>query len=167
MTLPTDPGEAMTDTVRVCVVLDTRRSRIHTITGDDAEAQQTVRDLAAKGTYPLAATMTVGLVTPDAASRKRIEAAMVAKGWMGPTATEAIGRMLDKASDAIDHVKAERDQLRAELARVRAEVPTLCDAIEDEANGAFRQRPLTPLDLTAIRNAVNPKSAPTGGPDVH
>lgn len=150
-----DPIEAMTDTVRVCVVLDARRSRIHTITGDDAEAQRTVRDLAAKGHYPLAATMTVGLVTPDAASRKRIEAAMVALGWESPPDVallhaikaqfEAQARAAQRETAELqvrlddhkaftagimagaDSLRAELGRVRAELERIRADVTRLCD----------------------------------------
>lgn len=118
MTLPTDPVEAVTDTVRVCVVLDTRRSRIHTITGDDAEAQRTVRDLAAKGLYPLAATMTVGLVTPDAASRKRIEAVMVAEGWESPADVALLHAIKDQFAAQARDARAETAALRAVLADV-------------------------------------------------
>lgn len=49
--------------VRVIVVLDKTRGRVHSITSSDSDAQQHVRELAAThGGDPNAATMTVGTV---------------------------------------------------------------------------------------------------------
>jgi hypothetical protein len=51
--------------VRVVVVTDWRRQRVYSITADDDQARQDVRDVAAKyGNDPLSATMTVWLVDP-------------------------------------------------------------------------------------------------------
>lgn len=54
--------------VRVFVVVDWRRQRVHDVTRDQAESQQWVRDIVARNDGDrLAATQTVALVpvTPD------------------------------------------------------------------------------------------------------
>ncbi len=56
----------MTGTVRVVVVVDWRRQRVHTITTDDAAARRAATELLAKyGGDNLSASMTVGLVEVD------------------------------------------------------------------------------------------------------
>lgn len=53
------------ETLRVVVVVDWRRQRVHGLTTDNAKAQQWTREIIAKHDGdPLAATMTVGLVGP-------------------------------------------------------------------------------------------------------
>jgi hypothetical protein len=62
------------DWVRVLVVLDKRRGTVHGITCDQDEAQRWTRALIAKaGGDNLAATMTVGLVTPTGKTEERTD----------------------------------------------------------------------------------------------
>ncbi|MCG5464326.1 hypothetical protein MED01_002492 [Micromonospora sp. MED01] len=59
------PATAIQDWVRVVVVVDWTRQRVHGLTCDNTEAQQWAREIVAKHNGdPLAATMTVGLVDP-------------------------------------------------------------------------------------------------------
>lgn len=59
------PATPIQDWVRVVVVVDWTRQRVHGLTCDDGEAQQWARAIVAKHNGdPLAATMTVGVVDP-------------------------------------------------------------------------------------------------------
>lgn len=59
------PATPIKDWVRVVVVVDWTRQRVHGLTCDNAEARQWARDIVANhGGNPLAATMTVSLVDP-------------------------------------------------------------------------------------------------------
>ena len=68
---PHHPGDTVTEpdyarVVRVLVVVNWRRGRVHGITCDQATAQQWTRQLVARyDGDPLAATLTVDLVYPD------------------------------------------------------------------------------------------------------
>jgi hypothetical protein len=59
------PAAPVSESVRVVVVVNWRRQRVHGLTSSDTEAQRWTRDIVAKHNGdPLAATMTVGLVAP-------------------------------------------------------------------------------------------------------
>lgn len=57
-------GHGMSGQVRVVVVVDWLHRRVHGITCNDEEAQEWVRDVVSEHGDLLAATMTVGLVSP-------------------------------------------------------------------------------------------------------
>lgn len=158
----TDPvaAEPLTETVRVLVVLDTRRDRVHAVTGDQDEAQRLTRELVAKaGGDNLAATMTVGLVTPDPASRRRIEGALAQLGAALPEEAAQLRQQIEDLKSFADGLMAGADSLRAEVEQLRAANAAglaACDDTEDSYNELFRgsQRPITNINLDAVRTAL-------------